>query len=136
MKILKILVVTFLVLALVNGSFAQKTKSKKIKTKASKILTITNADNGKTFTLKKLQSFKIVFAKECSGCSYIWHLTEELAATDIIKITKDYNTNPSCKNCEGGEHDRVIEFKAVAAGNKTLSFDYFKEHFNVDIIVQ
>lgn len=132
-KILTILLMICCSTALVQ---AQAPKDK-IKVKPKALVTVIKPmDNGKTFTFKKSQKFKILFKKECSGCRDIWHLTEELAATDIVKITKDYNTNPSCKNCEGGEHDRVIEFKALAAGNKTLQFDYFEQHFKVDIVVQ
>ncbi|MFY8004898.1 MAG: hypothetical protein ACOVNR_08635 [Chitinophagaceae bacterium] len=88
-----------------------KTVTKPTKKTKTSTLTITQADNGKTFHLKKTQLLKVVFEKECVGCAKVWTVGEY--NKDLFKLLKDYRKNPSCTNCEGGNIDHIFEFKAL-----------------------
>lgn len=116
------------------GSVAKQSKSVTKPTKKAKtsVLTIKQADNGKTFHLKKTQLLKVVFEQECVGCAKVWTLGNY--NKDVLKFVKDYRKNPSCTNCEGGNIDHIFEFKALKKGTTSLNFSYFEE-FSVEIIV-
>ncbi len=99
-----------------------------------KAITIKSADNGKTITVKKSQSFNVLFEKECVGCRFIWTLTN--SDTKIVSKPTESYSNPSCKDCDGGNQDHTFTFKAIKAGKTKLNFDYGDQKFTVTIVVK
>lgn len=130
----KLLALVLIICSATSLATAQKQKSKKETPKQNPILVIKSSDAGKTFTVKRNKTFSVFFEKECIGCRGVWKLISNNKG--IVKAVKDFNANPSCTNCTGGNQDHTFEFKATKAGKTQLAFEYMDEHFMVDIIVK
>ena len=97
-------------------------------------ITIKESDNGKTFSVKKGSTFNVLFKKECIGCATAW-ASNGLDSTWVKQVSSTYS-NPSCKNCMGGNHDHTFKFKAMKAGTAALSFANGDKTFNVKVKVK
>ena len=89
-------------------------------------LTIKEASNGKTFNIKKGQTFDVLFKKECIGCQFVWIV---VLATSEIKLVSSTYSHKSCQNCTGGNQDHTFHFKAMKTGTVPLSFAEGDKHF-------
>lgn len=96
-------------------------------------LLIGTTDNGKIFELSVGETFEVRF-RECTGCASVW----KIAKLDITKIEllSENDTNPSCTNCTGGNHDHHFYFKVKAKGKSVIRFTYFAEKVTVTIVTR
>ena len=96
------------------------------------ILTITAADNGKTFAFVRNADFNVTF-NECGGCAYSWKI-EKIDSTIIMYKGEKYS-DPSCTNCVGGSHDVTFSFFTVDYGSSDMVFSYFADTVRLTIEV-
>jgi len=95
-------------------------------------LTLTEKNNGKTVKVRKNQSFRVLFKKECIGCAQSWKMADAAGVT----IVDEKYSNPSCTNCTGGNQDHTFILKATKLGKTNLSFDYFDQNYHVILDVK
>lgn len=95
-------------------------------------LTLTEINNGKTVKVRKNQSFRVLFKKECIGCAQSWKMADAAGVT----IVDEKYSNPSCTNCTGGNQDHTFILKATKPGKTNLSFSYFDQNYQVTLDVK
>ncbi len=96
-------------------------------------LVLREEDNAKTYNVSTDKPIKIIL-RECRGCASVWKIDE----SDESKISTPNVAfeNPSCTNCMGGNHDRVMLFTIKQTGKTKISLSYFDKLITYNFIVK
>lgn len=83
----------------------------------------TEADSGKTIEASVGQQFTITLrGNETTG--YVWQMTKDTNSKIVKKISDKYTTDNTGLVGSGGDH--VWTYKAVAAGETTITLNYLR----------
>ncbi len=83
----------------------------------------TEADSGKTITTSIGQQFTITLrGNETTG--YVWQMTKDTNSKIVKKISDKYTADNTGLVGAGGDH--VWTYKAVAAGETTITLNYLR----------